>query len=109
MDDIFEQMQEIESAGSFRPIILNMMGLFLERKAINDKRPIESLRENFLEDHLNKCINRGDVRVYAARVLEKMITRRAMARPKSVLELARETGISEKAIAGCMVNLSPLC
>ncbi len=106
MDEIFGQMREIEpDAGLFRPITLNMMGLFLERRAIKDKRPIISLRENFLEDHLAQCIRREDVREHAPAVLKGMITRRGTSRAKSVSELSAETRISKDAVTGCLINL----
>jgi len=106
MDQIFKQMREIEpDAGLFRPITLNMMGLFLERKAVLEKREITSLRENFLEEHLQQCVNREDVREHAVAILKKMITRRGTNRAKSVSEIATETSLNENVISGCLLNL----
>lgn len=107
-DDLFREIGRIEeTVGLVRPITLNMVGLVLDRSALSKERslPVGRRRSGLVLDYLWSCIGRSDVRDHARDVLRPMITSAATKQPRSVSELAGETGFPEGVVTGCLLLL----
>src|SRR5262249_32323721 len=108
MDEVFQEIAQIEETiGLVRPITLNMVGLVLDRTALAEERSLPRRWKSggLVLDYLRHCIGRSDVRDHAREVLRPMITSAGTKQPRSVGELAEETGFSQGVVAGCLLLL----
>jgi formylglycine-generating enzyme required for sulfatase activity len=109
LNEIFREVTQIdETVGLVRPITLNIVGLVLVRTALAEERrlPSQGKDRGLVLSYLRRCVERSDVRDYAAEVLRPMITASGTKQPKTVTDLARETGLPEAAVTGCLLILS---
>ena len=106
LDDIVNQMAGIEQIrGLIRPITLNMVGLILDRMAAPVGSQVPPKVERLLDCYLVDCLFDPSVRFHAPAILEKMITRVGTIQPRSVSDLAKETGLEPYVVAGVLLNL----
>jgi len=109
MDTIFQEMGEIEQTRDpFRPITLNMVGLVLDRFSLGERVRLPTYGEagGFVSAYLRSCLARADVRDYAPTILGRMITRAGTKEPKTVGQVAEETGRSPDLVRGCLLQLA---
>ena len=106
LDDIVDQMAGIEQIrGLIRPITLNMVGLILDRMAAPVGSQVPPKVDRLLDSYLKDCLFDPSVHFHAPAILEKMITRVGTIQPRSVSDLAKETGLEPYVVAGVLLNL----
>lgn len=89
--------------GLIRPIILNMLGVVLRRIAGGPEaeRPTRTL----LADDLRRVVNDPRLRDLARPILLRMLTDADTKRPRTIGEIAAETGLDPHAVQGCLLDL----
>jgi Leucine-rich repeat (LRR) protein len=89
--------------GLIRPIVLNMLGVVLRRIAGGPEaeRPTRTL----LADDIRQVVNHSVYRETLRPVLLRMLTDADTKRPRTVGELAQETGFDPNIIQGCLLDL----
>ncbi|MBV8589943.1 MAG: hypothetical protein JO212_07765 [Acetobacteraceae bacterium] len=91
-----------DTPGLYRPVILNMLGMALQRfDQVFTGRP-----SRLVQDYLQSAIADGPIRAVAPRVIEKMITEASTKRIKSVSELAAEANLDENDVLACLNRLA---
>jgi Leucine-rich repeat (LRR) protein len=94
-----------DTRGLIRPIVLNMLGVVLWRIAGGPEaeRPTNTL----LADDLRQVVNDSRHRDLARPILLRMLAEDAdCKRPRTIRELAQETGFDPHAVDGCLLDLA---
>jgi hypothetical protein len=86
----------------FRPVTLNMLGLALQ----DFDQQVTSRPEQLVQDYVLKAISQPDIIDIAPDIMASMITDVGTAYPRSVPELAADTGLSEQDITACLILIA---
>jgi Leucine-rich repeat (LRR) protein len=90
-----------DTPGIYRPIILNMIGLVLQRSdQVFTDRP-----RRMVQKFLESAMAERPIHDVAPRVIEKLITSASTKQPRTVDELAAETHLSAFDILACLIRL----
>jgi hypothetical protein len=104
--DVLLELRAIEETpGLVRPIVLNMVGVILERES--GPLSLASKPGVLLSGYVRACVDRSDVRDHAAKILKPMLTQAGTKRPRSVGELATESGLDPDTVEGYLTQMVP--
>jgi Leucine-rich repeat (LRR) protein len=85
----------------FRPVTLNMLGLALEEY----DREVGGRPERLVQSYVEAAMFQPEIKEIAPRLIERMITEANTKRPRTVAEVAAETGLSRQDVVACLVLL----
>ena len=91
-----------EVPGIFRPIVLNMLGLALDRLEQNALRRPECL----IRDYLIDALQQPGIREISPRLVEPLVTAAGTKQPRRIEELADETKLGAAEVKLCLERLA---
>ncbi|MBU1022810.1 tetratricopeptide repeat protein, partial [bacterium] len=101
MKDLFEQIAAFEGTkGLVRPIILNMVGMIVQKSGERESDARQKKTENLMAEYLQYNLYRRDMKDHAPEILEHMVTDLGTTIPRSVPDLMIRTGIPRNEIKG---------
>ncbi len=98
IEELLEEAAEVEERRDLiRPIVLNMLGLALERSVVPRRRHVAAAggTGQLLRRHLETELGNDDL---PRRLLARMITRQGTKQPRTVTKVAAESGVRDEGL-----------
>ncbi len=101
--DLFEQIAAFEGTkGLVRPIILNMVGMIVQKSGETQSDARQKKTENLMAEYLRYNLYRRDMKDHAPDILEQMVTALGTTVPRTIAHLMLSTGIPKNEIKGSL-------
>ncbi|MCD6217293.1 TIR domain-containing protein [bacterium] len=101
--DLFEQIAAFEGTkGLVRPIILNMVGMIVQKSGETQSDARQKKTENLMAEYLRYNLYRREMKDHAPDILEQMVTALGTTVPRTIGHLMLSTGIPKNEIKGTL-------